>query len=390
MSNQQNQLNQQTNFNLNINNEQDVILFFQQLSTETNPDKRKLLEAQVMQLEVQLIPLIEVLWKILNTKAQSSSLSIILFIKNSINKSNDLKTSKDKEYNINIIKAFLPIFKQSGYYAKNISDNICEIFSSILKNPHIASDTTIQSELFNHMVSDLNSNHSVENSLSVFNIVFTLLNANITNSCFLALIEKSKHTLDFIMLCVNEHLKNITKIDNENDIAQYTKIISLKRNFFELLFLISMKLKKQNKLVDETKDSLLNSYLNYAYETIIYESQNSSFMSFTQNKDIDCSINSLKAKAFMWISMLIQYDGTEEVSHPDLIEKGKNLFGVINEGFKYIIKNHIDYLQNMDSDDSSKYNDYEYSNIIFQANLFLSRILIRKPFINTMINRIKE
>jgi hypothetical protein len=97
----------------------------------------------------------------------------------------------------------------------------------------------------------------------------------------------------------------------------------------------------------------------------------------------------MKGKAFMWISMLIQYDGNDEIFHPKLIEKSISLFSVISEGLKYLVKNHLEYLSKMNNLDN-EYSDNEYNSIIFQANLFLSRILIREPMVSTMMPRIKE
>lgn len=380
-------INNSSDFQLNLQNPNDVFTFFKSLSTETDKAKRNLLEAQLMQLETNLTPLIHVCHEAIkeNISNQTSTLSIFIFIKNTLSKIN----KSDKEYFINIIHAFLPIFKMIGYLNKNISETITETLGVLLKFKFIQSNFEIQSELFDFMIRDIDMNSSLEIASSVYHVVFTLLNTNISDKCFIGLLERGKKTLDFLMHFVSAHLKNITSLDNEEKIKYFTKIIVLKKNFFELLFLISMKLKKQGNLEGETKENLISSYLDYAYETIIYESQNTSFMSFTGNKEIDCSVNGLKAKAFMWISLLIQYDGADEITHPKLIEKGVSLFGLIKDGFKFIIKNCMEYLQNMQSEEGNN-TDYEYNTIIFQANLFLSRVLIRRPFIDTMIGRIKE
>ena len=215
------------------------------------------------------------------------------------------------------------------------------------------------------------------------------MNANINNDVFLSLVGQTKLVMDFMMKYITDLLNSITSINSTTELDFICRVFDLKKNFFEILFLVSMKLKKLDKLHSEIKETFINCYIDFAISTIQYESQNRSFISFTNNKKIDCAVNSMKGKAFMWISMLIQYDGNDEIFHPKLIEKSISLFSIISEGLKYLVKNHLDYLSKMNNLDND-YSDNEYNSVIFQANLFLSRILIREPMVSTMMPRIKE
>jgi hypothetical protein len=377
-----------------VYNKYTIVDLFKQSNVETDNKLRNQLENKILKLSESLAELIKLASEImldseLSNKETGALLALIVFIKNNLSLKIENKALGDKDKIIEIMVSFLPILEVSGHMKKPIQDVISNCLVILLKSSLINTDFEMLNDLFKQITRNAENNQSVEKLTSIYTVVYNCLNSNLSTDVFLGLVGQTKLIMDFMMKYITDLLNSITSINSADELEYICKLFELKKNFFEILFLVSMKLKKLDKLHSETKDTFINCYIDFAINTILYESQNRSFISFTNNKKIDCSVNAMKGKAFMWISMLIQYDGNDEIFHPKLIEKSISLFTVISEGLKYLVKNHLDYLSKMNNVES-EFSDNEYNSIIFQANLFLSRILIREPMVSTMMPRIKE
>ena len=387
--------NSESEVNFEINKETIFQLFKQSLS-EKDTKVRQKIESQINLLNSNFISFINTVHQILIDQNYSSEESIVLmivvFLKNSV--SHNLEMSFYKKNNndmLTLLQGLMPIVCLTGYANKRISDSLEQILTTLLKSQAILGNEQILKMMIDHVCLNYSNNPCLEAMINVCMMTFNVMNADSKNNIFSSLVNSTtKNILLMVKIYTEESLSKITSLD-ENTIQTYCRLIVLKKKFFELLFLTSMKLRKINNLNSNFKEEFINSYLSFAVEAIEYETQGRSFMSFTNNHLIDSSINGMKGKAFMWISMLIQYDGTEIIQHPKLVEISISLFKLITSGFKYIIKNHMTYLSKMTNNASNKeLQDNEYSFIIFQANLFLSRVLIREPLHTTMINNIKE
>lgn len=377
----------------NVHNKYTIIELFKQSHTETDNAIRSQLENKIIKLSEDISLMIKLASEIMQDPElivqEGAILALIIFIKNNITIKIENRGLMDKDKLIEIMISFFPIFQCSGYMTKKIQDVISTCLNSLLKSPIISTDFEMINDLFKQITRNAENEQSIEKLSSIYLVVYNCMNANINNDVFLSLVGQTKLVMDFMMKYITDLLNSITSINSTTELDFICRVFDLKKNFFEILFLVSMKLKKLDKLHSEIKETFINCYIDFAISTIQYESQNRSFISFTNNKKIDCAVNSMKGKAFMWISMLIQYDGNDEIFHPKLIEKSISLFSIISEGLKYLVKNHLDYLSKMNNLDND-YSDNEYNSVIFQANLFLSRILIREPMVSTMMPRIKE
>lgn len=377
----------------NVHNKYTIIELFKQSHTETDNAIRSQLENKIIKLSEDIPLMIKLASEIMQDPElivqEGAILALIIFIKNNITIKIENRGLMDKDKLIEIMISFFPIFQCSGYMTKKIQDVISTCLNSLLKSPIISTDFEMINDLFKQITRNAENEQSIEKLSSIYLVVYNCMNANINNDVFLSLVGQTKLVMDFMMKYITDLLNSITSINSTTELDFICRVFDLKKNFFEILFLVSMKLKKLDKLHSEIKETFINCYIDFAISTIQYESQNRSFISFTNNKKIDCAVNSMKGKAFMWISMLIQYDGNDEIFHPKLIEKSISLFSIISEGLKYLVKNHLDYLSKMNNLDND-YSDNEYNSVIFQANLFLSRILIREPMVSTMMPRIKE
>lgn len=377
----------------NVQNKYTVVELFKQSNIETDNVIRSQLENKILKLSENIPGMVKLAAEIMQDPElvvqEGAILALIVFIKNNISLQIENRSLMDKDKLLEIMISFLPIFECSGRMTKKIQDVISTCLNSLLKSPIINTDFEMLNDLFKQITRNAENEQSIEKLSSIYLVVYNCMNSNINNDVFLGLVGQTKLVMDFMMKYITDLLNSITSINSTTELDFICRVFDLKKNFFEILFLVSMKLKKLEKLHSEIKDTFINCYLDFAINTIQYESQNRSFISFTNNKKIDCAVNSMKGKAFMWISMLIQYDGNDEIFHPKLIEKSISLFSIISEGLKYLVKNHLDYLSKMNNLDND-YTDNEYNSVIFQANLFLSRILIREPMVSTMMPRIKE
>lgn len=374
-------------------NKNEVFSIFKSSGTETNKDKRKMLEKSLEVFQQNTLSFIEVTIEILNdqelNKENSTLMLVLVYLKNTIEMKFEKKMIQGKNDIVNTLKILFPIFKMIGIFGTKVDGILSNMLSTIMNTNYICSDSSILSELINSTINDFNNNKSINTFLTSYHLIYSIYNSNINNHIFYSLMPLGKNALDLYTGYTNQLLREIKSVNTPDEIKYLTTVIDMRKNFLEILFLICMKLKKMDKLHSDIKQGFINSYMDYCIDSIVYESQEGSFISFTGNKDIDISINAMKSRAFMWVSMLIQYDGNDEINNTVLIEKSIYLFKLITDTFKYLIKNKMDYLAKM-CGISNEFTDNEYNNIIFQCNLFLSRILIREPLVSTMISNIKE
>lgn len=370
-----------------------VLEIFERSKNETNNAKRQEIEKEIKGFSNNIVNFIQVIKEILLDseiyKDSGAALSAVIYLKNILNTKLEKREIYTKDDVYFLMNELSPIFFLIGHFNKKINEILGVMLSNLLKNNYICNDGKAMSELFVNSLNNFKKDKTIQTFHTLYSIIYNVFNANIPDIVFLQLVSLAKNSLDSFAEFANYLLSNITSINNDSEIEYFTIVIDLKKKFFEILFLTSMKLKKAEKLSGEIKDELINSYLEYSMDTILYESREGSIISFTGNKLIDSAINGMKEKSFMWVSMLVQYESNDAIFNKKLIEKSIILFKLITDSFKYLIKNKMNYLAKM-SGISNEYTDNEYNSIIFQANLFLSRVLIREPMISTMVTNIKE
>ena len=370
----------------------EILELFSRVKKETDNAKRQELEKTIKILKQNVLGLVDVSTKILLDPSipKDSNVHLVLInLKNVLEKKIENREITYKHDIVILLEKLFPIINLIGHFDKKINEIIGLIFSIILKSGHVCSDSKSLGELMLKCLENFKNERSIETFRSLYYIIYNIFNADIPDSVFLNLVSIAKNSLDAFAEYTNQVLVGITSIGNESEIEYFTTVIDLKKKFFEILFLTSMKLKKADKFSGDNKNEFIICYLDYSIDSISYESRDGSIISFTGNKQIDSAINGMKEKSFMWISMLIQYESTDAIYHEKLIEKSILLFKLITDTFKFLIKNKMGYLAKM-SGISNEFTDNEYNSIIFQANLFLSRVLIREPMISTMVSNIKE
>lgn len=380
----------------NYDNIHDLIELFNSIRVETNKEKRHELERMINNLKFSYKQFINAIYTImtnqeLQTKTNFSTILLMLTqLKNFLPEILDRLGGKDKEI-IELVNIFLPIICLSGYFNKQISDVINECLNKLLKNPFISKSEQMIFLLLDYFLNQALNNTTYENVFVLFQTSHTILNADIEISIFLNSYERAKGIINHIHVFIQKNLEIMPTPSNQNELDFFIKILTLKRSLFEIIFMLCMKLKRNNKFSDHVKEEFIDKYLEYAIECSQFEFDKNEikFLHISENSNFDKVVNAMKGKSLMWISMLIQYDGSETISNYRLINCAMRLFEYITNGFKYIIRNNLDYLSRINSNLKDETKDNEYNTLVFQACLFLSRVLIREPLVSTMVSNIK-
>jgi hypothetical protein len=152
---------------------------------------------------------------------------------------------------------------------------------------------------------------------------------------------------------------------------------------FNLLHNSVMKIRSRlnmlNKLIHIYNVKFVETAIKFASMTIP-NVQPVYFIAWENNSEFDNSMNSMKAKAFQFLNSLMQKK--EKLIDASFVDSYTVLVQSCISNLQFVITDKFSYIQEMDKE-SNNYPDYNYENLIYQILLFLSKILIREPFVET-------
>lgn len=367
----------------------EIFEMFRLTFTETNSQKRNDIEAKLKFFEEKPLDLLNFVVHILPNSEfndRSTKLSVCAFLKNVIKGKLDKRLNFEKELG-EVLNILVPLsLKCSQAGSNQIQEQLNLIIGMIVSRPEFQS-----LETFNRLIEYVDSlldKKDIPQLASSILIIQVLIAAPIKVLYVQEVFSKARQCIHILNEIANDYLSRFTAFSSSTDIELFLKLVLIKRIFYELLFLMTIKLKKSEILTATLTEELISQYLDDACSTVLFQSETSSFISFTGLKEIDSALNLMKCKSFMWISILIQNEGIE-IKNKTLVEKCMRLFFSVVAGFKIVLTTKYDYISLMTKDDI-KYPDNDYSTLIFQANLFISRLLVREPIVNNMNKHIKE
>ena len=376
------------------NNIQDLLDLFNKVRCEMDREKRNELEKKINQLKFTYKPFINSIYSIMTSQDinlnYSSILLMLTSLKNFLPEILDRIAGMEKEV-IELVNAFLPIIRLGGYFNKQMCDIINECLNKLLRSPFISKSEQMVFLLLDYFLNEAMNNLNYENVFVLFQASHTILNADIELQIFVNSYERAKTIVNTIHIFIQNYFDSMINLNNQNELVYFIKILNLKKSLYEIIFMICMKLKRNSKFTEVIKEEFIEKYLENAIECSQYEIDKNviKFLHISDNPNLDKAINLMKGKSLMWISMLIQYDGAETISNYRLINCAMRQFEYITKGFTYIIKNYLDYLSRINNNLEDETKDNEYNTLVFQACLFLSRVLIREPLVSTMVSNIK-
>jgi hypothetical protein len=112
------------------------------------------------------------------------------------------------------------------------------------------------------------------------------------------------------------------------------------------------------------------------------------YIIFTENMQIDNSLNSMKAKALQFISFIIQNE-SNSLKNNFVIENLTKLVNICISSLNCVLLEKMNYISNM-SKDSKDYPDNNYQNLIFQTLVFLSKFLTKEPIVTQFTGLVKK
>lgn len=373
----------------NVISAEELLKLFTITFKETNNDARKQAEKQISESCKNLHNFITLSGEIIlapeNKVDVNVKVSIVTYLKNLIKRKIDEPVVKKEELN-SVLGLMIPISISASAHHNKIQDIINSIVISLISKQE-NQDQDILNKVMEFLLTNVDRN-KIDQLLGVSSTILSIISAPYKIDTFRYILEPLNKILDEIKDSANDLLSRFTAIQSDEDVKVFLKVVNTKKNFLHGIFLILMKLgQNMKKEKIDSKDIFEKKYLDEAISTIFYQSTNGSFVSFTKQPEVDKTLNGLKCKAFTLISYLVQNEG-QEIKSELIIDRCSKLFTSITDGFKVLISEHYTYLSKMGRDEKD-FPDNEYNSIIFQANLFISRFLIREPIVSNMNNYIK-
>ena len=376
--------------NLNTNTEvQELLNLLRASFTEKDNVLRNQAEQKLKQYENNILEFIKlttyvVLSEDLNNE-QSLRLSVIVYLKNQL-KTKLNHNAINKDDCLKILDMILPMCISANFKDSKVINNLNEILSLVLSKQNFQ-DNIVLENLLDYLSKSVDKT-DIKKLSNIMNITFVILSSPLKILNFTSILGPLRNLLNTLIEIGDDLLGRLIAIQNEGDINLFIKLINLKKQFFECLFMLSIKLKKYEIWDLSISEDFINIYLEQAIAAVLFQSQGTCFISFTEQPIVDSSINLMKSKAMTWLSLMIQYEGVE-IKNKAIYEKCFKLFTIIGQGFKFLIDNKMTYLGNMGKNEKD-FPDNDYNTIIFQSNLFISRLLVREPIVSNMNKHIKE
>jgi hypothetical protein len=178
-------------------------------------------------------------------------------------------------------------------------------------------------------------------------------------------------------------MEGFKTIDIQVDLATYLLCVDTTKHIFGLLYIAVTKMRSRLNMMTKVYDSFAFQFVPIAIQITTMTIPNIMpvyFIAWQGNASFDMSINSMKAKALHFINSILQSKKDKQTEN-ELIPLYTELIQSSVRNLEYMVTEKFNYIQNM-SRDSIDYPDNNYESIIYQILLFLSRVLVRQPFIN--------
>lgn len=454
-------MNIQTNFkndDIALNNEF-LKNTFKAIYSESDNEKRKQAEEIIKLLSKDPLPFIQNIVNFIkqdyeqtdSSQKLNDSLmkSILVTLKNCVALTCDGKISLTFPEYLQLFKAISSLLKHLGddciIDLKNDNKSHIEllemVFNSIIKKlsnlcPYDSSEYEILllellKSLYNNFVfesekqvdssrSDQNENY-LERTLRIFKAYYPLV--FLIRSFFCSNMTKTflypfviDNTLPFLMQTllnqIEKDIETCKSMQSNDELFLFILITNTKtimiENYFSLLkysqlfgfFSVQNNEKCSNNIlnIEETFAYLLPIYLS-TLKFNCNQNKSNTYISITDVKTLDMSLNYIKARVFNSISLFLQFYSNNEVTSKTLIENSCLIFDLIYSDLISLVNNNYNFLIGIikrksfivDKINSSndEFEDYNYSNIIFFTLLFMVRFLVRSPFFFKYSNKMK-
>jgi hypothetical protein len=203
---------------------------------------------------------------------------------------------------------------------------------------------------------------------------------SVSHSNAIDVVNKLMSSSEFMLAKMIEGFKTV---DIQNNLTTYLLCVDTCKHVFTLLYSAVTKMRSRLNMIAKIYEPLAFRFIPTAIQLAmmtIPDVMPVYFIAWQGNSAFDISINSMKSKAFLFINSILQ-SKKEKITENALVPLYTELVQASVRNLEYVVSEKFEYIQLMNKD-GDQYPDYNYENVIYQIILFLSRILIREPFIN--------
>lgn len=296
-----------------------------------------------------------------------------------------------KEIAIELLKMYIEVI-----LTNTLSDvclqNIALTLQDILNFRLVSENKNIVNELVDLLSSYLEKNIGT-NILSYKNIILLyeniILSSSVSNSNAVEILKK-------ILVGVEYMLTNIItigfkSIDIANNVKIFLSFVDICKHIFNFLHSSVLKMRNRLSIISQVLDTYNQKFITIAYEMVTMTVPgilHPQYIAFQGDSEFDNAINIMKAKVFQFINSIVtNYKSKLEEEY--LVKTYSSLIQTTIDNLDFVVLNKFNYIQEM-TKDSLNFPDYNYENLIYQMILFLSKILVKDPFVDNFTGYAKQ
>lgn len=303
----------------------------------------------------------------------------MIYAKNLLN--NRIQTSTiDKEQLVEILKTLCDILLDAKL-SESLKENINLLLIIVLNSNVFREDThTIVNicELLRNFILDKTDSQTFKPVINLFQSIISSKCSNENNIYDIA--GKQLEAVDHMVKTFRGLVSSVTNVE------LLLVLYDTMRGIFDYLFLSLLKMKKLHRIESILKIYIAK-FIPFAIE-IIQTGTTGNIISFTGIKEVDNTVNTMKSKAFQFVSFVVQNEGVT-IKDDITREAGFKLIDITIASLENLVNERIPYLTQMSSD-SQEYPDFSYETLMFQMILLQSRFLSREPFIEKFTPLVKR
>ena len=355
-------------------------------------DNQKILEAtkELQGLSQNFIQHFEILLKILRLDEKEVSIDIkkstAVYLKN-------LTQSKLKEFSkedlASILHSLITLVIDSNLTQKTNStlENIINnLIFTIINTDQIFSNPELLQQILEFLSSTLIKSKIevyISTAKSALNLINTFLATKSVNK------DNLQITIKYIISCTDDIFSKVPNYIIPAQSSFEVEFIALIKTVYEIFNSLFRKIK--NYIGNEQYSLLLfDKYAQFSYELLTLSISNvttngeDNVVYYTDNSKVNGRVNSMKSKAFQFLTRIIE-TYKEELVNEKMILLSTKLTKIIMNSIDYTIKNKklSLFTQEIDINDAKNQNDLvnqnEFNTLIFSMLAFLTRALIREP-----------
>lgn len=308
--------------------------------------------------------------------------SVILYLRKIV-KNRIQDKSLSREYAIEILKYFVDVVLTS-----NLSDtslqNLTLSLQDLLNFRLVSENKQITNDLIDLLANYLQNNVGV-NVLNYKSIIILLENIMLSSSVSHQNVNDIlQKTLSMGEYMLSNILSLFSKLESIQNVTVFLSYVDICKLVFQFLYSTVVKMRSRLNILQNVLEIFNQKFVATASQLVMMTIPGllePHYVAFKGDSEFDNSINVMKSKVLQFLNVLIgQQKG--KIEDPNLVKVYSTLIQSTIENLDFLVSNKFSYIKEM-SKDSTTYPDYGYEHFIYQMILFLGRIIIKSPFMES-------